>query len=66
MSPPDPEDRGGREDERRKRPEVRQRLVMMINSDNIVFRFSITSQERSLAGGQAPRTPGGQGAQTQV
>ena len=28
MSPPDPEDRGGREDERRKRPEVRQRLVM--------------------------------------
>ena len=26
MSPPDPEDRGGREDERRKRPEVRQRL----------------------------------------
>ena len=65
MSPPDPEDRGGREDERRKRPEVRQRLVM-ISSDNVVCRFSITSQERSLAGGQAPRMPGGQGVQTPV
>ena len=65
MSPPDPEDRGGREDERRKRPEVRQRLVM-IDSDNVVCRFSITSQERSLAGGQAPRTPGGPGVQTRV
>ena len=65
MSPPDPEDRGGREDERRKRPEVRQRLVM-IDSDNVVCRFSITSQGRSLEGGQAPRTPGGPGVQTRV